>query len=112
MIAVLEKVKDREQSSCEDEELYSAGEDDDGQEEFSQIDFATPRRDSELSEDLLNLYMDEVGQTQLLSAEETKMLASRIEDGKHLLGLEEEWIAEHGGRPSDIDLLSVLGKRL
>ncbi|MDH4067968.1 MAG: sigma-70 family RNA polymerase sigma factor, partial [Dehalococcoidia bacterium] len=42
----------------------------------------------------------------------TKMLASRIEDGKHLLGLEEEWIAEHGGRPSDIDLLSVLGKRL
>lgn len=95
MITVLENVKDKEQVYSEDEEL-------------SEFEITHQKRELELGEDLLDLYLDEVGQTPLLNAEETKMLASQIEDGKHLAKLEEDWIAENGVQPSEIDLLLVL----
>ena len=112
MLKVLEKIKDREKVAPDDEELRLAGEEGNGQEEFSEIEIPPPKRDLELSEDLLNLYMAEVGQTPLLSAEETRILARRIEDGNHLVRLEEEWIAEHDTRPSAIELLIALSERL
>jgi RNA polymerase primary sigma factor len=112
MIPVLENVRDREQVSSEDEELHLAGEESGQEEEFSGLEITPQKRKFELGEDSLNLYLDEVGQTPLLNAEETKMLASQIEDGKHLVRLEEDWIAEHGTQPSAIDLLLALAERL
>ena len=112
MIPVLENVKDREQVSSEDEELHLAGEEISQEEEFSELEITPQKRKVELGEDSLNLYFAEVGQTPLLNAEETKMLTSQIEDGKHLVRLEEDWIAEHGAQPSAIDLLLALAERL
>jgi RNA polymerase primary sigma factor len=40
------------------------------------------------------------------------MLASHVEDGKHLVGLEEYWIAHHDGQASGVDLLIELVSRL
>jgi len=111
MITVLKNVKDREQVSSEDEELHLAGEEAGQEEELSELEITPQKRELELGEDLLNLYLGEVGQTPLLNAEETKMLTSQIEDGKHLVRLEEGWIAEHGAQPSAIDLLLALGER-
>jgi RNA polymerase primary sigma factor len=111
MLKVLQNVKDEELVGSDDEELDLDGEEGNGQEELSEIDTAPPKLDHDLSGDLLNLYMDEVGQTSLLSAEETRILASQIEDGKHLVRIEEEWIAEHEDRPSAIELLVALGER-
>jgi RNA polymerase primary sigma factor len=108
MITVLENVKDREQISSDDEELHLAGEEVDQEEEFSEPEITPQKQKSELGEDSLNLYLAEVGQTPLLNNEETKMLASQIEDGKHLARLEKDWIAEHGAQPSAIDLLLAL----
>jgi len=112
MITVLENVKDREQVSSEGEELHLAGEESGQEEEFSELEITPQKRELELGEDLLNLYLDEVGQTALLNAEETKMVTSQIEDGKHLVRLEEDWIAEHDAKPSAIDLLLALAERL
>jgi RNA polymerase primary sigma factor len=112
MITVLENVKDREQVSSEGEELHLAGEESGQEEEFSELEITPQKRELELGEDLLNLYLDEVGQTALLNAEETKMVTSQIEDGKHLVRLEEGWIAEHDAKPSAIDLLLALAERL
>lgn len=112
MITVLRNVKDREQVSSEDEELHLAGEETGQEEELSELEITPQKRELELGEDLLNLYLDEVGQTPLLNAEETKMLTSQIEDGKHLVRLEKDWIAEHGAQPSAIDLLLALAERL
>jgi RNA polymerase primary sigma factor len=112
MITVSENVKDRKQVSSEDEELHLAGEEAGQEEELSELEITPQKRELELGEDLLNLYLDEVGQTPLLNAEETKMLTSQIEDGKHLVRLEEDWIAEHGAPPSAIDLLIALAERL
>jgi RNA polymerase primary sigma factor len=112
MIPVLENVKDREQVTSEDEELHLAGEEIGREEEFSELEVIPQERKVEPGEDSLNLYFAEVGQTSLLNDEEAKMLASQIEDGKHLARLEKDWIAEHGAQPSAIDLLLTLGKRL
>ena len=90
MITVVESVKDREQVSSEDEELHLAGEESGQEEELSELEITPQKRDLELGGDSLNLYLDEVGQTPLLNAEETKMLTSQIEDGKHLVRLEED----------------------
>src|SRR4030042_4555922 len=107
MITVLENVKDIKQVSSEEEELHLAGEDTGQEEELSELEITPQKRELELGEDLLNLYLDEVGQTSLLNAEETRILASQIEDGKHLVRLEKEWIAEHDAKPSAIHLLFV-----
>ncbi len=112
MIPVLENVRDREQVSSGDEELHLAGEEIGQEEEFSELEITPPKREFELGEDSLNLYFAEVGQTPLLNAEETKVLSRQIEDGKHLVRLEEDWIAKHGAQPSAIDLLLALAERL
>ncbi len=108
MITVSEKVKDREQVSSGDEELYLADDEIGQEEELSEPGITPQRREFGPGEDSLGLYLDEVGRTPLLNAEEEKMLGSQIEEGKHLVRLEEEWIAEHGAQPSAIDLLLVL----
>jgi RNA polymerase primary sigma factor len=111
MITVLEDIEDREQVSSEDEELDLVGEEID-QEEVSEPEIAPEKRKFELDEGSLDLYLDEVGQTPLLNVEETNMLASQIEDRKHLDRLKKDWIAEHSAQPSAIDLLLALTERL
>jgi len=111
MIKVLEKVKDREQVFSRDEELDWADKEIDQEDEVSGRRITPPKRELELGEDSLNLYLAEVGQTPLLNAEEIKALGSRIEEGKHLTGLEKDWVDEHGAQPSAFDLLLVLVER-
>ena len=111
MVAVLENVKDREQASSGDEEVHLDDEEIGQGEEFSEPRIAPPGKEFELGEDSLSLYFEEVGQTPLLNAEKEKILGSQIEEGKHLVQLEREWVAEHGAEPSAIDLLLALVKR-
>jgi len=111
MITVLENVKDREQVFSGDEDLHLAGEEVGQEEELSKLEIIPQKREVELGDDSLNLYFDEVGQTALLNSEETKILTSQIEEGKHLVRLEKDWIAEHGAQPSAMDLFLALMER-
>jgi RNA polymerase primary sigma factor len=111
MRTVLENVRDREQVFSGDEELDLANKEVDQEDEVSERRSTPPKRGLELGEESLNLYFDEVGQTPLLNGEETKVLSSQIEDGKHLARLEEDWVAENGAQPSAIDLLLALVER-
>jgi len=112
MITVLENVKDREQVFSRDEEFDLANKEMDQEDEVSGRGITPSKQELELGEDSLNLYLDEVGQTPLLNAEEERVLGSQIEEGKHLVRLEEDWVAEHGAQPSAIDLLLALVERL
>ena len=112
MITVLENVKDREQVFSRDEELDLANKEMDQEDEVSGRGITPSKLELELGEDSLNLYLAEVGQTPLLNAEEERVLGSQIEEGKHLVRLEEDWVAEHGAQPSAIDLLLALVERL
>ena len=112
MRTVLENVKDREQVFSRDEELDLANKEMDQEDEVSGRGITPSKRELELGEGSLNLYLAEVGQTPLLNAEEERVLGSQIEEGKHLSLLEKDWLAEHGGQPSVIDLLLALVERL
>ena len=112
MISVLENVKDREQVSSGDEDLYVSDEQVGQDEELSAVEATSREPKFELSGDLLDLYFTEVGRTPLLNDEETKMLASQVEDGQHLAGVEKEWIAGHSVKPSAIELVLALAERL
>jgi len=112
MIAVLENVRDREQMSDDDEELGPAGEEIGRQEGFSVSGVTHQTRKFEPGDDSLSFYLAEVGRIGLLSDEETGVLSRQIEEGKHLVRLEEEWVSEHGAQPSATELLSVLLERV
>jgi RNA polymerase primary sigma factor len=112
MVTVLENIKDREQVFSRDEELDLANKEIDQEDEVSGHSITPPKRELELGEESLNLYLAEIGQTPLLDAEEAKVLSSQIEEGKYIARLEEEWAVEHGASPSAIDLLLALMERL
>jgi RNA polymerase primary sigma factor len=117
MISALENVKDRVQVSRGDRDSHvgdkEVGDEElDRGEELSTVEAVSQKPKLEPGKDLLDLYFTEVGQTPLLNDEETKALASQIEDGKHLVRLENEWVAEHGVQPSAIELFLALAERL
>jgi len=112
MISVLEDVKNTEQVSPVDDETDTGDEGVDQEQVASAVKVVSQEAKPELSEDLLDLYFAEVGRIPLNSDEDTKTLASQIEDANHLAELENEWMAEQGTKPSAIDLLSALAQRL
>ena len=89
MVSVLENVKDREQASSTDEQIYSVDEEVE-EEESSAIEAMYPVSKLQLGDDLLDLYFAEVGRNALLSDEETRILARQIEDGHHLARAEKQ----------------------
>lgn len=111
MIRVLENVKGREQVFSRDEELDLANKEIDQGDEVSGRWITPLKRELGLGEESLNLYLDELGQIRLLSAQEERVLGSQIEEGKHLVRIEKDWLTKHGAQPSAIDLLLVLVER-
>ena len=103
MITVLEAVEDKEQVFTEDEKLDSV---DEGiNEEIPEMEGIPQKQKSVFDEDSLDMYLSEVGQTNLINTDETTTLASHVEDGKHLVRLEKDWIAKHGDQALAIDIL-------
>ena len=111
MIKVSENVKDREKGLSPYEDIDFASNEFDQEDELSEPKVAVPKREGEPGEDSLSLYLAEVGQTPLLSPEEATVLARRIEVGKYLDRLEQEWRANHSSQASAVDLLVVLIQR-
>jgi len=74
MITALENVKDREQVFSQDEGLDLANKEIGQEDEVSGRRTNTPKRELELGEGSLNLYLDELGQIPLLDAGEERVL--------------------------------------
>ena len=66
------------------------------------------RQQSDLVGDTLWLYLRESGETRLLTADEERLLGSRIEQGKHITELDREWINKFDSAASASDLLIIL----
>ncbi|MFC1993895.1 RNA polymerase sigma factor RpoD [Chloroflexota bacterium] len=65
----------------------------------------------EMLDDPVRMYLREMGRVPLLNAREEKVLARKIEEGKYLRGLEEEWFHKYGKFPSSVDIgISMLTK--
>jgi RNA polymerase primary sigma factor len=119
MLGVLENVKDREQVSSDNEDVGVDGEQtlDAADEEIDEDELssneAVPREPKVgFGEDVVDLYFAELARTSLLSEGETRVLARHIEDGQYLARVEKEWMGVHGVKPSGMELLLTLAKRL
>ncbi len=63
----------------------------------------------EMIDDPVRMYLREMGRVSLLSAREEKLLARRMEEGKYIKKVEEEWLNKNGQFPSTIDTaISIL----
>jgi RNA polymerase primary sigma factor len=61
--------------------------------------------------DAVNVYLNEIGKIPLLSAADEKRLARKIEEGKLVEVLEQEWKAEYGRPPSGRETLFALAEQ-
>ena len=68
----------------------------------------------EIIEDPIRMYLQEMGRVSLLSMAEERQLGKKIEEGKYVKRIEEEWHPENGKVPSPIDeaiaVLAALGR--
>jgi len=68
----------------------------------------------EMIDDPVRMYLREMGRVSLLSAREEKQLARKMEEGKYIRRIEEEWLDRHGQFPSPVDtaiaVLTTLGQ--
>lgn len=68
--------------------------------------------EQEAIDDPVRMYLREIGKVRLLSADQEKILARKIEEGRYLSRLEEEWFQEHGRHPSGVESIILLLHRL
>jgi RNA polymerase primary sigma factor len=66
----------------------------------------------EMIDDPVRMYLREMGRVSLLSAREEKLLARRMEEGKYIRRIEEEWLNKNGQIPSTTDTAIALLTRL
>ncbi len=66
----------------------------------------------EMIDDPVRMYLREMGRVSLLSAKEEKILARRMEEGKYIRRMEEEWLNKNGQLPSTTDTAIALLTRL
>lgn len=66
----------------------------------------------EMIDDPVRMYLREMGRVSLLSAREEKLLARRMEEGKYIRRIEEEWLNKNGQLPSTTDNAIALLTRL
>ena len=66
----------------------------------------------EMIDDPVRMYLREMGRVSLLSAREEKILARKMEEGKYIKKIEEEWLNKNGQLPSTIDIAIALLTRL
>jgi len=89
--------------------------DDISEEEEQAEELKEARTESEaIIEDPTRMYLQEMGRVSLLSMVEERQLGKKIEEGKYIKRIEEEWHKEHGESPSPVDeaiaVLSALGR--
>jgi len=68
--------------------------------------------DFDLVDDPVRMYLHEIGEVSLLTANEEKALASKIEEAKYLEGIEELYLHRHGEYPSAAHMAIYLIRRL
>jgi RNA polymerase primary sigma factor len=66
----------------------------------------------EMIDDPVRMYLREMGRVSLLSAREEKLLARKMEEGKYIKRVEEDWLNKNGQFPSTSDTAIALLTRL
>jgi len=63
-------------------------------------------------DDPVRMYLHEIGRVQLLNAQKEKVLAKRMEEGRRINEIRQEWLQEYGKPPSALEILLAMLKEL
>ena len=98
--------------SEEDAELENELAGNEEKEDKSPIGLELEHVEHETIDDPVRMYLHEIGKVSLLTANDEKVLASKIEEAKYLERIEELYFQRHGEYPSTVDLVIYLLRRL
>lgn len=101
-----------ERDAGEEEEGYEEEAKDELRDEGEEFKPTVDLEDYEGTDDLTRMYLREIGRTPLLKAEQEIQLASKIEKGRYLDGIEFGYFQKHNRFPSGVETALELLKRL
>ena len=67
---------------------------------------------SETIDDLVRIYLHEIGRVHLLTAQDEKLLARRMENGKHIVRIRKARLERHGRSPLAVEIIQDMFKEL
>jgi RNA polymerase primary sigma factor len=76
--------------------------------EFSAEDLS----EQDITDDPVRIYLHEIGRVQLLTADNEKVLAKQMEEGKLINDIKQEYLQQHGRQPSSTDIIVIMIKTL
>ncbi len=68
--------------------------------------------EQEIADDPVRIYLHEIGRVHLLTADDEKTLAKKMEEGKHLNEIKRQYLQKHGRSPSPADIVFILLENL
>jgi RNA polymerase primary sigma factor len=98
--------------SEEDAELENELADNEEKEDKSSVGLELEHVEHETIDDPVRMYLHEIGKVSLLTANDEKVLASKIEEAKYLERIEELYFQRHGEYPSTVDIVIYLLRHL
>ena len=66
----------------------------------------------DITDDPVRIYLHEIGRVHLLTAKDEKTLAKKMEEGKHINNIRQEYSQEHGRLPSATEIVQAMLKEL
>jgi len=71
-----------------------------------------PLEEQEVIDDPVRIYLHEIGRVHLLTAIDEKVLAKKIEEGKHISEIQQNWLQRYGRSPSTSEIIITMLKEL
>jgi RNA polymerase primary sigma factor len=68
--------------------------------------------EQEVVDDPVHMYLHEIGKVRLLTAQDEKALAKKMEQGEHLSDIKQDYLLKHGKAPSAAEIMLVILKEL
>ncbi len=71
-----------------------------------------PLEEQEIADDPVRMYLHEIGRVHLLTAKDEKVLAKKMEEGRHISEIKQDWLKKYGTPPSATEIVITLLKEL
>jgi RNA polymerase primary sigma factor len=68
--------------------------------------------EQEVIDDSVRMYLHEIGRVPLLTADDEKVLAKQMEEGRRVGDIKKDWQKKHGAPPSPTDIVATILKEL
>jgi RNA polymerase primary sigma factor len=68
--------------------------------------------EQEVVDDPVRMYLHEIGKVHLLTAEDEKVLAKKMEQGKHISEINQDWLQRYGRLPSASEIILTMLKEV